>query len=268
MTFRVVRAVVLLLFGVYFVVPMISLVEFSTRGIGLDAPRTLDSWRQIFDYPDLTHAITVSLELAVITSVGMLVLLVPTMVWVRLRARPLSRVVEFLCLLPLTIPAIVIVVGLAPIYAWVTYLSPESLKDSALVLVFIYIVLVLPFAYRAIDTGLSAIDVATLSEAARSLGAGWTTVMLRVIAPNIRSALLNASLLSVALTLGEFTVASLLNYVNLQVAVNQLAQANAGVSVAVAAALLLFTFLLLLVLSLVGGGNRRTSRDARKGSAP
>ena len=87
-----------------------------------------------------------------------------------------------------------------------------------------------------------------------------------MIAPNIRSALLNAALLAVALTMGEFTVASLLNYVNLQVAVNQLAQANAGVSVAVVAALLLFTFLLLLVLSLVGGGGRPSSRgSARKG---
>jgi len=263
-SFRAVRAGILLVFAVFFVVPIIALVEFSTRGIGLDAPRTLESWRQIFDYPDLTHAIVVSLELAVVTSVGTLLLLVPTMVWVRLRARPLSRVVEFLCLLPLTIPAIVIVVGLAPIYAWVTYLSPGPLKDSALVLVFIYVVLVLPFAYRAIDAGLSAIDVGTLAEAARSLGAGWPTVMFRVIAPNIRSALLNAALLSVALTLGEFTVASLLNYVNLQVAVNQLAQANAGVSVAVAAALLLFTFVLLLVLSLVGRG-APGSRRGREG---
>ena len=269
MRFRVVKAVLYVLFGVFFLLPMFSLVEFSTRGIGLDAPRTLQSWREIFDYPDLTHAIVVSLELAVITSVATLLLLVPTMVWVRLRAKPLARLVEFLCLLPLTIPAIVIVVGLAPVYAWVTYLSPGPLKGSALVLVFVYVVLVLPFAYRAIDAGLSAIDVATLAEAARSLGAGWTTVMFRVIAPNIRSALLNAALLSVALTLGEFTVASLLNYVNLQVAVNQLAQANAGVAMAAASALLLFTFLLLLVLSIFGGrrqGSRLSSRGAaRKG---
>lgn len=269
MRWRVVKAVLYVLFGVFFLVPLFSLVEFSTRGIGLDAPRTLDSWREIFEYPDLTRAIVVSLELAVITSLGTLLLLVPTMVWVRLRARPLTRLVEFLCLLPITIPAIVIVVGLAPVYAWVTYLSPDALKGSALVLFFVYVVLVLPFAYRAIDAGLSAIDVATLAEAARSLGAGWPTVMFRVIAPNIRSALLNASLLSVALTLGEFTVASLLNYVNLQVAVNQLAQANSGVSVAVVAALLLLTFLLLLVLSVVGGrrpGSRPSSRGAaRKG---
>ena len=41
----------------------------------------------------------------------MLVLLVPTMIWVRLRVPRLRRLVEFICLLPLTIPAIVLVVG-------------------------------------------------------------------------------------------------------------------------------------------------------------
>ena len=46
----------------------------------------------------------------------MLLLLVPTMVWTFLRVPRMRRVVEFLCLLPLAIPAIVIVVGIAPIY--------------------------------------------------------------------------------------------------------------------------------------------------------
>jgi len=185
--------------------------------------------------------------------VAMLLLLVPTMIWVRLKVPRLKRVIEFLCLLPLTIPAIVLVVGLAPLYQWVTY----YFGDSSLTLSFAYVVLVLPFTYRTLDAGLSAIDVATLSEAARSLGAGWTTVMFRVIAPNMRAALLNAGILSVAVVLGEFTVASLLNYQNLQVAINMLGRANAGVSIAVALASLLFVFALLVGLSLFGGRRGR-----------
>ena len=105
----------------------------------------------------------------------MLVLLVPTMTWVRLRLPGLSRTVEFICLLPLTVPAIVLVVGLTPVYAWVTYF----LGGNAIWLSFAYVVLVLPYAYRSLDAGLRAIDVRTLSEAARSLGAGWFTVMRR-----------------------------------------------------------------------------------------
>ena len=192
-----------------------------------------------------------------ITSVVALVLLVPTMVWVRLRLPWLTRVIEFLCLLPLTIPAIVLVVGWQPIYLWINYLTPSQYQTSPLVLAFAYIILVMPYMYRSLDAGLQAIDVRTLSEAARSLGAGWPTVMWRIITPNIRSAVLNASLLAVALVLGEFTVASLLNYVNMQVAMNNLQQANAGVSTAVASAALLFVFVLLVALSFVGSRRRR-----------
>jgi putative spermidine/putrescine transport system permease protein len=97
----------------------------------------------------------------------------------------------------------------------------------------------------------------TLAEAARSLGAGWITVILRVITPNLSSALINAALLSVALVLGEFTIASLLNYQNLQVEINNLGQASAGVSIAVAVALLIFMFALLIGLSFLQRARHR-----------
>jgi putative spermidine/putrescine transport system permease protein len=231
------------------------MVEFSTRGDGINAPRTLVNWTSIVTYPDLIQAITASLELAAITAVAMLFLLVPTMVWVRLRLPRLRRVIEFICLLPLTIPAIVLVVGLAPIYLWVSYygdqLAPGA-GDSILTLAFAYVILVLPYTYRTLDAGLSAIDVKTLSEAARSLGAGWPTVILRVIVPNMPGAILNACLLAVALVLGEYTVANLLLFENLQVALVTLGRLNAGVSISVGVAAILFTFALLVVLSFVG----------------
>jgi len=220
---RVFRVIVLLLGGAFFLVPIGAMFEFSTRGNRVGAPRTLEAWTTIVTYPDLLGAIRDSLGLAAITSVVMLVLLLPTMIWVRLRLPRLKRTIEFLCLLPLTIPAIVLVVGLG-----------------------------LPFAYRALDAGLSAIDVKTLSEAARSLGASWGTVMFRVIAPNMSSALLNACLLSVALVLGEFTFANLLSYLNLQVEIFQLGLANAGTSIAVSVASLMFAFILLVILSFFG----------------
>jgi putative spermidine/putrescine transport system permease protein len=231
------------------------MIEFSTRGNSSDAPRTLSNWASIFTYPDLVKAIVASLELAAITAVAMLVLLVPTMIWIRLRLPRLRRVIEFICLLPLTIPAIVLVVGLIPIYLWVSYLGDSvapGAGDSILTLALAYVILVLPYTYRTLDAGLSAIDVKTLSEAARSLGAGWPTVMLRVIVPNMRGAILNACLLAVALVLGEFTVANLLLFENLQVALVSLGRLNAGVSIAVAVAGLLFTFGLLVLLSFVG----------------
>ena len=255
---QVYRAVIFVVAGLFFLVPLFAMFEFTTRGRLLTDPRNLDAWKSIVTYPDLVAAIVASVQLAAITSLAMLVLLVPTMVWVRLRLRKLTRVIEFICLLPLTIPAIVLVVGLVPMYQWMG----TNFSDSILTLAFAYVVLVLPYCYRALDAGLSAIDVKTLSEAARSLGASWFAVMVRVIVPNMSSAILNACFLSVALVLGEYTIAQNLLYNNLQVEIAALGRANAGVSIAVSAASLLFAFVLLILLSLFNRGRGRLRLDA------
>jgi putative spermidine/putrescine transport system permease protein len=269
------RWVVVVVIGTFFLLPFVAMVEFTTRapsGTG----RTLAVWQTLADvgklanqYPDLLDGLVASAGLVVLTVGLMLVLLVPTMIWVRLRLPWLRRPLEIVCLLPLTVPAIVLVVGLAPVYAWVAYF----LGPSSLTLCFAYAVLVLPYAYRALDAGLQAVDVRTLSEAARSLGAGWGTVIARVVLPNIRSAMLSASFLSVALVLGEFTVANLLSRTNVQVAINLLGKRDPSISVAVSLAALLLAFVLLLVLSLAGvrrrgRGSRRRPDQAVLGAIP
>jgi putative spermidine/putrescine transport system permease protein len=254
-TARLFRSGVLLGLGAFFLLPLVAMLEFSTRG-GLDGGRDFSAWAAIGDDPELLRAIATSLQLAVLTSVLMLVLLLPTMVWVHLRLPRLRRLLEFLCLLPLVIPAIVLVVGIASLYTWVTYF----LGNSALTLVFVYVVLVLPYAYRALESGLVAMDLRTLSEAARSLGAGWGTVLLRVVLPGVRGAVLSSALLTVALVLGEFTLASLLNFPTLQVAINLVGKRDAALSIAVSLAALLLAFALLLVLSAVGGPRRSKGR--------
>ena len=260
----VLRWTVVAVLGLFFLLPLVAMLVFTIREP--DGHISFDTWRLFFDwrrlgrtYPALWDGMRSSGGLVLLTVVLVLVLLVPTVIWVRLRLPRLRRVVEFVCLLPLTIPAIVLVVGLAPVYAWVTYF----LGGSALTLTFAYTVLVLPYAYRAIDAGLSAIDVRTLSEAARSLGAGWGTVMWRVVLPNIRSAVLSAAFLTVALVLGEFTIASLLNRNNLQVAINLLGKSSATMSVAVSLAALVLAFVLLFALSFAGRrrGRRVSTRE-------
>ena len=251
------RYVVFIVFGLFFMLPLLAMVRFSLEGAKLGTWSGA-AWKQIASYqgegvPPLLSSIEITLELAVITSVVMLVLLVPTMIWVRLRVQWLARTMEFLSLLPLTIPAIVLVVGLGPIYNRIQHYSL-----SALMLFWIYVVLALPYAYRALAAGLGAIDVTTLSEAARSLGASWFTVMVRVIAPNMRQAILNALLLSFSLVLGEFTIAFLLLYNNLQVELYSISRntPNAGVIFSTSSAALAFAFVLLLILSYAGRRRR------------
>ncbi len=251
------RYVVFTVFGLFFLVPLLAMARFSLEGATLGT-WSLSAWKQIASYqnsgiPPLMSAIEITLELAVITSVVMLVLLVPTMVWVRLRVQWLARTIEFLCLLPLTIPAIVLVVGLGEIYNKIRHFSL-----SALMLFWVYVILALPYAYRALAAGLTAIDVTTLSEAARSLGASWYTVIVRVIAPNMRAAILNALLLTAALVLGEFTIAYLLLYTNLQVELYSISRTtpNASVLFSTSLAALLLAFVLLLILAYAGRRRR------------
>jgi putative spermidine/putrescine transport system permease protein len=241
--FRVFRAVGLLVFAAYFFVPLLAMFDFSTQVRGSAPGRTWDNWSLMVTDEDLRSSIVASLLLAVLTVLLMVVLLVPTMVWVRLRVPRARGLVEFLCLLPLTIPALVIVVGISNVYSWVTYL----LGDSALVLTFAYVVLVLPYSYRAIDAALSAIDAATLSEAARSLGAGWLTVI-------------GAAFIAVALVLGEYVFASLLHFDTLPVAMAALYKSNGPAAMAAALASMILVAVLLVGLTFL-------SRDRHKQGA-
>jgi putative spermidine/putrescine transport system permease protein len=253
------RYVVFTFFTLFFLLPLLAMLRFSFEGSSLGT-WSASAWSEIVSYqgpPPLLSAVEISLELGVLTSVVTLALLVPTMIWIRLRVQWISRAFEFLCLLPLTIPAIVLVVGLAPVYNRIRHY-----ELSALMLFWAYVILALPYAYRALAAGLNAIDVKTLSEAARSLGARWFTVIFRVIAPNMWQAILNALLLSAALALGEFTIAYTLLYNNLQVELYSIDRntPNASVIFSTSLTALIFTFLLLLIISYAGRRRRRGMR--------
>jgi putative spermidine/putrescine transport system permease protein len=261
----VVRWVILGSIGAVFAIPILAMVEFTMRQ-GLAGGYTLERWTAVFtgqldnSYRQLWVAIGNSVMLAIVTVVVTLGLLVPTMILIRLSFPRLRRVLEFICLLPITIPAIVLVVGLAPVYSVIG----RTMGSGIWTLAFAYGVLVLPFAYRAIQTNLDGLDVVTLSEAARTLGAGWFAVFFRVILPNLRRGLLAAGFISVAVVLGEFTVASLLNRVNLQTALLVISKADPFFATIFALLALLFAFALLLIIGRIGaapvGPSRRKAR--------
>ncbi|HEY8589171.1 MAG TPA: ABC transporter permease subunit [Naasia sp.] len=256
--------------GLLFLIPIASMIGFTLRDAG--GGSTLEHWTGLADpanagrYRPIWTGIGNSLVLAVVTVGIVLFLLAPTMVLITLRYPRLRRPFEFLCLLPISIPAIVLVVGLTPVYLTIG----RTLGTGAWTLAFAYGITVLPYAYRAIQSNLDGIDVKTLAEAARSLGADWLTVLLRVLAPNLRGGLLAASLISVAVVLGEFTIASLLNRQNLQTAVFVVSKQDPYVAVAFALLALLFAFLLLLVIGRVGRiagtPRRRRTRPAQETS--
>ena len=194
----------------YFIVPLIGTFEFSLRM--RRGTYSFDAYATVFADPGFRDSLAYSIILACATIVIGVVLIVPTAYWIRLRLRSLRVVVEFITLLPLVIPAIVIVFGYLRIYNSSSIIPlTANARATDVLLAFSYVTLSLPYLYRAVDTGLAAIDVRTLTEAAESLGARWPTILFKVIFPNVRVAILSGAFVTFAIVIGEFTMASLLD---------------------------------------------------------
>lgn len=264
------RGAVLVIAGAYFAVPLLASLVFT-----VDVPGqgfTLDSYTQIFGADGFTAALLRSLGLALATVALALLVTLPAALAVRLSGSGrLRAVLEVVCTLPLVVPPVALVAGLGTVLKWgPDHLATTPLYETfvaiqnpsfPLVLVFAYVVMALPFVYRSLEAGLRAVDVRTLVEAARDLGASWPRALLTVVLPNLRTALLNASFLALALVLGEFTVASLLGFQPFAVWIVQASGANAQLSVTVSLLSLLLTWGLLLVLT--GLARTRGGRTGR-----
>ena len=188
----------------YFFLPLVATFMFSLRAkLGV---LSFKAYENLFADPKFITSFSASLLWAILTIIVGILIFVPTAYWVRLRVPQFRAPVEFITLLPFVIPAIVYVFGLVRTYSQ----PPFLIVDSPALLVAAYAILSMPYMYRAVDTGLRAIDVLTLTEAAQSLGAGWGTILFRIILPNIRTAILSGAFLSFAIVIGEYILAQYL----------------------------------------------------------
>ena len=200
-----------LIFGMlYFFLPLAGMTEFSMkmrRGV-----YSLDAYKKVLGDPQFQQTFSYSILMAVATIIFGVLLVVPTAYWVRLKLPGVRPYIEFITLLPLVIPAIVIVFGYIRLYNTSSWLPlTGSTTGTKILLVMGYSTLALPYMYRSVDTGLRTIDVGTLTEAAQSLGAGWITILVKIILPNVLVAVLSGAFLTFAIVIGEFTMAALLD---------------------------------------------------------
>ncbi|MDQ2837950.1 MAG: ABC transporter permease subunit [Actinomycetota bacterium] len=257
---RIGRTIVLAMAAVYFLGPLLAAFWFSIHG------STGISWHaysHLVSAPGFLDALIVSAELALATVLVTIVLMVPTMLLVHLRFPRIRPLVEVLALFPLVVPPVVLVVGVSKVIAWGNNAPVDSITGQAfnqllnshppLVLALEYVVLVLPFSFRAIDAGLRGSSITTLTEAARGLGASWLTILWRVVLPTLRTSVLNAAVLAFALVLGEFTMASILQYQTFPVWLLQFQNNDGQLSVALALMSLLLTWLVLIVFTIIAG---------------
>ena len=185
-----------------------------------------------------------------------LLLLIPTAVWVHLRIPRARVVVEFLTVLPYVVPAIALVAGIVVV-------KPHArwFLNSDWSLIPFYVVLALPFTYRSIDAGLRALDLRTLTEASKSLGARWSVTLVRVLLPNIKSAVLSSTFLTIAVVLGGYTIADVLLKRTLPAFMGEYRQSDPRGGYALAVLSLLITTLLFVAIGRVARGTSNQGRS-------
>jgi len=239
------RAVLLGVAGLYFMAPLIATGVFSLWDGG--NRYNFSAYAQLLGTPEFWQSLFLSARLALLTVLLSLLLLVPTVYWVQLRAPRLRPVLEFIAVLPFMVPAIALVEGLSALYT-----GPAWLVGTPDFLVVAYVILALPYTYRVLDVGMRTLDIRTLGEAAQSLGATWPTVMLRAILPNLAGALVGATLLTLAIVMGEFTFANILLFNTFAVYINYVGQSSGSQAAALSLLSFLMTWLAMLGIFLIG----------------
>ena len=232
---------VLTLAAVYFLLPLWAALRFA----GISA------FGSLIGFAGFGSSLWLSVKLAIITTLITIALMLPTAVYVHLRLPKVRRLLEGITILPIVIPPVVLITGVLAI-------APGFLKSSDLLLALEYVVLAMPFAYRSMDAGLRSLDLKTIVEASNSLGGGWVTTLWRVILPNLRTALLSATVLTIALVMGEYTMASLDLYQTFPVWIYVNSQTSGPVSVAASLLALFVTWLFLMLITVVA------TRQSRK----
>jgi putative spermidine/putrescine transport system permease protein len=235
----------------YFFLPLYATLDFS-----LKAKPAFAAYTNSFADPQFVGSLLYSLTVGIVTILASLALIVPTAYWVQLRVPRARSIVEFVTLLPFVIPPVVLVFGLIRVYSRPPLPLTHTDIGSSALLVCGYLVLSLPYMYRAVDAGLRSIDIRSLTEAGQSMGAGWFTILWRVILPNLRTAVLSGAFLTLAIVLGEFTIATFLARPAFGPYLSLLGNYKAYEPAAVSIVSFGITWLAMICIALLGRGGR------------
>jgi putative spermidine/putrescine transport system permease protein len=249
--FRIFWWLVFIVGAVYFFLPLIGTFAFTLK----DKPASA-GYTGLLSNKEFLSTFAYSFGIGLATVAVSIALIVPTAFWVRLRVPWARPYVEFITLLPFMVPPVVLVFGLISTYSRPPLSLTSSNTGTDVLLVAAYVVLSLPYMYRAADTGLAAIDIRALTEAAQSLGAGWPTILIRVILPNIRVAVLSGAFLTLAIVVGEFTIAIFLARPMFAPFLGLLGDADPFQQAAGALLSFGLTWIAMIVISLLGRGSQ------------
>ena len=228
----------------FLIVPVgMSMLAGVTRNyfIGIDSGLTLE-W-VIKVWTDYRHTILLSIQIALACLACTLVLGVPAAYALARANNAATRVVEELLVMPVAIPGLATALALI-----VTFGNWGGFRRSWLIILVGHVLFTLPFMVRSVLAVLASIDLKSLEEGARSLGANFTQRFFGVVLPNCRAGIVAGSLMVVTLSIGEFNMTLLLHTPLTPTLPVGLADAYASLRLEVGSAYTLIFFVIIIPL--------------------
>lgn len=235
--------------AMFLIMPLVAMVWSSVT-----TPRgfTLTAYTEVLATPEFSSRFTFSFTAALITIAVSALLVVPTAYWVTLKLPQVRPFIEFLTVVPLVIPPLLLTFGL------IRFFNSTPLTNSReglyVMMLGAYVIMSFPYMYRSVDAGMQSVNIRALTEAAQSLGAGWGTILIRVIFPNLWVSVLNGSFITFSIILGEFVVSSLLSQPAFSPFMLDLSYREADQATALGIISFVLTWFSILMIQIVGHG--------------
>ena len=196
------------LYFAYVLVPVLLIFagSFGEKWFGTLFPTgfTLSWYRDLFSKVMYVRAMTMSLLVASLTvAVNGVIGICAVYAVSVLHRKWLRRTFDFIILLPIAIPPVVMGLGLVQAFNWQSF----SLVGTWQLLLGAHVVYTLPFMLRPIMANMEMLGWSTLEEAGLSLGATPLFLAGRVLVPNLLPGLLSGAIMTFAMSLGEFQLA-------------------------------------------------------------
>ncbi|WP_162903667.1 ABC transporter permease [Leucobacter sp. wl10] len=251
------------------VLPLLFSVSYAfTRN---DGAFTLDGLSALTELESsLGRALSVTAVITVGTVVLMLGTLLPILIVVHVWRPGWRPVIETITTIPLVVPTIALAAGIVAMLRWGAQQGRGSWQSSIsqalqntdfpILLIGTYTVLCLPFAFRALDSGLRTLPLKSFFEASQSLGGNTFRTLVRIVIPSLKQPVMYSSFFAIALSIGEFTVAATLNQQTLPVWIFVNSSQDFRGSIALSLMSTALTWLLLILATVAAGRAGRAGR--------
>ena len=228
----------------FLIVPVVlSMLAGVTQNYFLGLSSGLTTQWVLKVWNDYRAPVLLSIQLGLACLACNLLLGIPAAYVLAKRQNALTRAIEELLVMPVAVPGIATALALI-----VTYGSLGGFRTHWTFILAGHVLFTLPFMVRSVLAVMMSIDLTTLEEGARSLGANFVQRFFGVILPNCRAGIVAGALMVVTLSLGEFNMTLLLHTPLTQTLPVGLADTYASLRLEVGSAYTLVFFVIIIPL--------------------